>query len=124
MLSKKIFNRFKQIPFGEIIHTSGKDGRYLFVGIRDKRTKKECVIYTVPNNNEPEKPNIKAIERDEADLLWGYLLQHGKLKTSDFRILTPELMKEGACCVSAFFGMVKKIYPDDFGKGHGIIFKK
>ena len=46
------------------------------------------------------------------------------LRTRDFDILTPELVREGTCCVSAFYGMINKIYPDDFGKGHGIIFKK
>jgi hypothetical protein len=121
--NKKIFHRFKQIPFGEVIHTSRKDGKYLFVGIRDRRKKSECLVYTVPNNIEPEKLNIKAIEREEADLLWGYLLRYGKIKTADFRVLTPELMQEGTCCVSAFFGLIDKIYPGDFGKGHGIIFK-
>ena len=71
-----------------------------------------------------ENLNIKAIERAEFDLLWSNLNRNGSIRTSDFRLLTPELVKEGTCSFSAFFGMINKIYPDDFGKGHGIIRKK
>jgi hypothetical protein len=122
--SKKIFHRLIKIPFGDVIHISRNEGKYLFVGLRNRRKNKECVVYTVPNNINPANLNIKAIERVEFDLLWSHLNQNGSIRTSDFRLLTPELVKEGECCVSAFYGMINKIYPDDFGKGHGMIFKK
>jgi hypothetical protein len=122
--SKKLFHRLIEIPFGEVIHISRNSGKYLFIGLRNRRKNKECVVYTVPNNVKPENLNIKAIERAEFDLLWSHLIRIGSIRTNDFRILTPELVKEGTCCVSAFYGMINKIYPGDFGKGHGIIKKK
>jgi hypothetical protein len=123
-MSKKLFHRLIEIPFGEVIHISRNDGKYLFIGLRNRRKNNECVVYTVPNNVNPENLNIKAIERAEFDLLWSNLNRNGSIRTSDFRLLTPELVKEGTCSFSAFFGMINKIYPDDFGKGHGIIRKK
>jgi hypothetical protein len=122
--NKKVFYRLNQIPFGTVIHTSRNSHDYYFVGIRDRRKGNESVVYTVPNNKLPKNPNIKAIQRLEFDLLWDFLIKNNMLRTRDFHILTPELVKEGTCCVSAFYGMINKIYPDDFGKGHGIIFKK
>ena len=94
------------------------------LGSEIEEKNKECVIYTVPNNINPENLNIKAIERAECDLLWSHLNRNRSIRTNDFRILTPELVKDGTCCVSAFYGMINKIYPGDFGKGHGIIRKK
>jgi len=120
-LPKKIFHRLTQIPFETIIHTSRYSREYYFVGVRNRRKGNECVVYTVPNNVAPKNFNIKAIQRAEFDLLWGFLLKNNVLRTRDFEILTPELIKEGKCCVSAFFGMINKIYPGQFKKGHGVI---
>lgn len=122
--SKKIFHSLKQIPYGKVIHTSRESNDYYYVGIRDRRKGNECVIYTIPNNKSPKNPNIKAVQREEFDLLWAFLLKNNELKTRDFDLLTPDLIREGTCCVSAFYGMINEIYPDDFGKAHGIIFKK
>lgn len=122
--SKKIFHRLKQIPYGKVIHTSRESNDYYFVGVRDRRKGNEWVVYTVPNNKSPKNPNIKAIQRAEFDLLWAYLQKNNKLRTRDFEVLTPDLIKEGTCCVAAFYGMINEIFPDDFGKGHGIIYKR
>ena len=113
-----------QIPFGTVIHISRNSREYYFVGLRDRRKGNEIVVYTVPNNKAPKNPNIKAIQRVEFDLLWAFLIKNNELRTRDFEVLTPDLIKEGTCCVSAFFGMINEIYPNDFGKGHGIIHKK
>jgi hypothetical protein len=122
--SKKIFHRLKQIPYGSVIHTSRVSHDYYFVGVRYRRKGNECVVYTVPNNISPENPNIKAIQRAEFDFLWSCLLKNNELRTRDFEVLTPDLIKEGTCCFAAFYGMINEIYPGDFGKGHGIIYKK
>ena len=122
--SQKIFHKLKEIPFCTVIHKSRNSNDYFFIGIRDRRKGSECVVYTVPNINSPKIPNIKAIHRSEFDLLWAFLIKNKELKTKDFKVLTPDLIMEGTCCVSAFFGMINEIYPGDFDKGHGIIIKK
>ena len=122
--SKKIFHRLKQIPYGKVILISRESNDYFFVGIRDRRKGNECVVYTVPNNKSPKNPNIKAIQRAEFDLLWAFLLKNNELRNRDLEVLTPGLKKEGDCCFSVFYGMINEIYPGDFGKRHGIIYKK
>lgn len=123
-LPKKIFHRLNQIPFKTIIHTSRNSGDYYFVGIRNRRKGNESVVYTVPNNKASKHLNIKAIQRGEFDLLWDFLLKKQELRTRDLDVLTPELVKEGKCCFSAFYGIINIIFPDDFEKGHGVIKKK
>jgi hypothetical protein len=122
--SKKIFHRLSQIPFGIVIHTSRDSNDYFFVGVRDRRKGNECVVYTVPNNGSPKNLNIKAIQLAEFDLASAFLLKNNKLRTRDLEVLTPDLIKEGKCCFAAFYGMINEIYPSDFEKGHGIIYKK
>jgi hypothetical protein len=122
--SKKIFHRLSQIPFGIVIHTSRDSNDYFFVGVRDRRKGNECVVYTVPNNVSPKNLNIKAFQRAEFDLLWAFLLKNNELRTRDLEVLTPELKKEGDCCFAAFYGMINEIYPDEFIKTHGLIYKK
>ncbi len=120
-LPNKIFNRCVQIPFNQLIYTSREDGKYHFGGVRNKRKGRECVYYSVPNKNNPKQPYIKGIEKDELEKLWKLLKQNKNIKTADFKLIFPELYKEGSCCVAGFFGIINFIFPNTFIKGNGFI---
>lgn len=46
-MSKKLFHRLIEIPFGEVIHISRNEGKYLFVGLRNRRKKQGvCDLYS------------------------------------------------------------------------------
>lgn len=120
-LPKKIFNRCKDIPFTRTIYRSREDGIYKFCGVRNRRTGNESVFYSIPNNNLPKHPNIKAFQKAEIETLWEYLLINQEIKTVDLKRLCPDLYKEGGCCFSAFYGIINTLYPKVFIKVHGII---
>ena len=120
-LPNKIFNRCKQIPFNQLIYVSRTGGKYFFGGVRYRRKGKECIYYIIPNNINPEIPNIKGIEKEELEKLWKILKQKEIIKTDDLKIDFPELYIEGGCCFTAFFGVINFLFPDTFLKGHSYI---
>ncbi|MBI3719719.1 MAG: hypothetical protein HY252_14145 [Sphingobacteriales bacterium] len=119
--SKKIFNKSKSIPFGKSIYKSKDNGIYRFGGVRDKRLGKECVFYLIPNLKNKKQPYIKAFEKKEVEELWTLLITNQELKTKDFKKNYKDLYKEGACCVSAFFGIINTLFPKKFRRERGKI---
>jgi hypothetical protein len=121
ILPKKIFNRCKSIPFAKKIYQSSNSGEYKFCGVRDKRKGNESLTYSIPNNKNPKCPEIKGFQRMEIDMLWQFLLKNREIRTSNVKLLCPELYKEGGCCFAAFYGIINTLHPRIFTKSTGLI---
>lgn len=120
-LPSKIFNRCKKIPFDSTIYTTKENRNYKFCGIRDKRITNESLLYSVPNNKNPQYPNIKGFQRLEIDNLWSFLLANKSISIKDLETKHPELIKEGKCCFTAFYGLINILFPNQFIKGKSLI---
>lgn len=115
-LPSKIFSRCKKIPFNTTIHTTRKNRNYKFCGIRDRRITNESLLYSVPNNKNPQCPNIKGFQRFEIDNLWSFLVTTKSISIKDFEIKYPDLINEGKCCFAAFYGLINILFPNQFTK--------
>lgn len=121
MFSKKIYNRCGVIPINHPLYIT-KDSRvYRNIGLRKWRKGNETLLYSIPNNNNPEHPYIKGFQRNELDSLWSFLIKNKSISQKNFEQLFPDLTKEGMCCFAAFYGIVDYIYPTSFVKVKAVI---
>lgn len=113
---KKIFNRCKGISYGTTIYITRNNSNYKFCGIRDKRITNECLLYSIPNNKNPQSPYIKGFQRFEIDDLWCFLLTNKSISIKNIETKHPELMKEGKCCFAVLYGLINLLFPNQFIK--------
>jgi hypothetical protein len=121
-LPNKIFNlAVLQIPFNTVIYTTKYNSEYRLIEGKTKRASDLSILFTIPNNKAIKVPYIKSLQKNEVDSLWKILNQNNLLTTSDFRGRFPQLYQKAPCSFSAFFGIIKNLFPDTFNKTHGKI---
>ena len=122
-LPAKLFNRCGQIPTGTTIHITRVKGKYRFIGIRPHRKKNKAIIYSIPNRKNPRTPNFKGFQSKEADEAWAQLIKRKKISRKWFERYLPELVSEGPCYWSAFYGIICYLHPYRFNKSKSEIYQ-
>jgi predicted ribosome quality control (RQC) complex YloA/Tae2 family protein len=92
------------------IYISGRENIYHFREYKDNK-----LFFYIPNRSNSEKPYSKSITVEQFCELLRKLLEKGRLITADFPFKD--------CRVSAFYGFVNLLYPNQYIKERGKIVK-
>ena len=115
-LPETIFDLCTEIPENYVLHVSNQNHNHLFSFCNYNN-----ICYLVPNNNNPDRPNIKYIERTELNKAWKHLVITGQITRDEFNRLCPFSYRYGTCSFNVFVGLINYIFPDSVDNFAGTI---